>query len=81
MVLDHKVCRNTLCVNPAHLEVVTTKENNERRSPLSYLGVHAAGWSWLVVQRIGGEHVEVARYWKLKNAIARALQLHGYTTG
>lgn len=29
MVLDH-LCRNTLCVNPAHLEVVTSVENTRR---------------------------------------------------
>lgn len=34
MVLDH-LCRNTLCVNPDHLEVVTRGENT-RRGILSY---------------------------------------------
>lgn len=29
--LDHVVCRNTLCVNPAHLEVVTLNVNSWRR--------------------------------------------------
>lgn len=29
MVIDH-VCRNKLCVNPAHLEPVTGKENSSR---------------------------------------------------
>lgn len=29
MVIDH-LCRNTMCVNPLHLEAVTTKENIRR---------------------------------------------------
>ena len=33
MMLDH-LCRNTFCVNPSHLEVVTARQNFERgRSP------------------------------------------------
>lgn len=33
--IDH-LCRNTLCVNPAHLEAVTRKENQRRgRSPMA----------------------------------------------
>ena len=30
MTIDHAVCRNTLCVNPAHLELVTRSENAAR---------------------------------------------------
>ena len=30
MVVDHR-CHNTLCVNPAHLHVVTQQENSENR--------------------------------------------------
>lgn len=29
LVIDH-ICRNRICVNPEHLEVVTSKENNLR---------------------------------------------------
>lgn len=32
LVLDH-LCRNTLCVNPGHLEPVTQRENVRRASP------------------------------------------------
>src|SRR5690606_30934029 len=28
MVLDHVVCRNKACVNPAHLRVCTVRDNN-----------------------------------------------------
>jgi hypothetical protein len=31
MVLDHVVCSNPSCVNPAHLDVVTNAENTRRR--------------------------------------------------
>ena len=31
MLVDHK-CHNTLCVNPAHLRLVTPKQNSENRS-------------------------------------------------
>lgn len=31
LTIDH-TCYNTLCVNPAHLDLVTNKENNRRRA-------------------------------------------------
>ena len=30
MEIDH-ICRNTICVNPAHMELVTKQENLRRR--------------------------------------------------
>lgn len=39
--LDH-LCRNRLCVNPAHLEVVTCRENIRRGIP--FANNHAKGW-------------------------------------
>lgn len=35
MTLDH-LCKNKICVNPEHLEVVTYKENIRRSSNLNY---------------------------------------------
>ena len=40
LVIDH-LCRNRLCVNPAHLEVVTQRENS-LRSPVSLAAINAA---------------------------------------
>jgi hypothetical protein len=31
LVIDHRVCRNTLCVNPDHMEVVTQVVNAQRQ--------------------------------------------------
>ena len=36
--LDHIVCGNTLCVNPAHLRVVTHAENMAREMPRAWEG-------------------------------------------
>jgi len=33
MTVDH-LCRNKLCVNPAHMEIVTASENAKRGNPL-----------------------------------------------
>lgn len=39
MTIDH-LCRNKVCVNPSHLEVVTSRENT-RRAPNSITTIHA----------------------------------------
>lgn len=36
--IDHR-CRNRLCVNPAHLELVTHRENQKRRAKAARLSV------------------------------------------
>ena len=33
-MLIHHICRNTSCVNPSHLELVTKQENDQRRTQL-----------------------------------------------
>jgi hypothetical protein len=45
MVIDH-MCHNRGCVNPAHLRVVTTKQNLENYSvpPNSISGVRGVYW-------------------------------------
>ena len=54
MELDH-LCRNTICVNPAHLEPVTHSENIRRGYALKELVTHC---------KYGHEYNEVNTYWK-----------------
>lgn len=46
MVIDH-MCHNRSCVNPLHLQVVTSKQNTENRagaSPRSKSGIRGVYW-------------------------------------
>lgn len=56
MEIDHR-CRNRLCVNPAHLEVVTMQENNRRRRKSKCKKGHPLSGDNLRVYRYGStEH-------------------------
>lgn len=44
--IDHK-CRNRLCMNPRHLQAVTSKQNNENRSARSTSKSGARNVHWL----------------------------------
>lgn len=74
--LDH-LCRNRKCVNPDHLEVVTSRENI-RRSPCSKL--HVGGkWSQVLQMLAGGmSQTEVARVMGCtQSAVSHALRING----
>lgn len=45
LVLDHKVCQTPCCVNPNHLEPVTTGENTRRGTALAMTLVRCAAIS------------------------------------
>lgn len=40
--VDH-LCRNRICVNPAHLELVTSQENTKRMFEQGYIPYHCPG--------------------------------------
>lgn len=77
--LDH-LCRNTMCVNPRHLEPVTARENNRRsRSPSALNAIktkchagHALSGRNLVVfdgsRACRTCRVEATRRWRAKHA-------------
>lgn len=53
LVIDHRVCRNTLCVNPDHMEVVTQMINAQRqvKEPKTHC-------------KRGHEFTEATEYWR-----------------
>lgn len=58
LVLDH-LCRNRACINPAHLEPVTNKENIIRGT--GFCAVNAAKTSCLRGHPLAGENVRISR--------------------
>jgi hypothetical protein len=68
MFIDHR-CHNKLCVNPAHLRVVTNKQNSEHAAgPLSnnvsgFLGVHKSSPNrWRGKVKHNGKDYYTARF-------------------
>ena len=55
--LDH-LCRNRLCVNPTHLEPVTSRENN-LRNPRSMLSINSAKTRCLNGHALAGPNLYV----------------------
>jgi len=64
LVLDH-LCRNTRCVNPGHLEVVTYQENRLRAKDVGQRCPHDLGKSKCIECR--NEYQRKA-YWKNRDA-------------
>ena len=84
MVVDHR-CYNPLCVNPAHLQVVTHQENDENRRGASSSksnrprsGFRGVAWDrgrWLVRAKHSGRNYYGGRYTDVNEANRAAIAL------
>ena len=84
--LDHR-CYNTLCVNPAHLHVVTSQENSENRlgpsaskSDCPRSGFRGVTWNrsrcrWIVIVKHSGRCHYGGRYTDVNEANRAAIAL------
>lgn len=66
--IDH-MCHNTMCVNPAHLQLVTNQQNSENKGAQknSKTGVRGVSWyaarnKWQVAVTVKGKHYYGGRY-------------------
>lgn len=86
MDVDHR-CLNRPCVNPAHLRLVTRKQNNEhqraayRNSRSGARGVHPDRGRWRATVRHNGTLVHVGMFTSIEEAdsAARAKRLELFT--
>nr|DAZ39094.1 MAG TPA: homing endonuclease [Caudoviricetes sp.] len=78
---DH-ICHNTLCVNPAHLHLVTNQQNSENRVARkgSKSGIRGVCWDtarnkWRVYVEVKGKHYYGGRYNDIHEAEQAAIEL------
>jgi hypothetical protein len=79
-VIDH-MCRNRACVNPTHLRVVTSGENQQNRAVLptnssGYRNVswHGASRGWRVKLQLRGKTIHIGYYADLTDAAQAAYE-------
>lgn len=79
--LDH-ICHNRLCVNPAHLHLVTAQQNSENRIARKDCksGIRGVSWNtaankWLVRAMVNGKHYYGGYYSDIHEAEEAAIAL------